>query len=109
MQAFDVFALPSLHEGLPIALVEAMMLGKPAVVTRAGGTPEVIHDGREGYLVESRDPEALANRIVTLLSDGSLRLKMGSEARSRATSFDIRRSVARMEDLYDELGEAARV
>ena len=109
MKSFDVFALPSLHEGLPIALVEAMMLGKPAVVTRAGGTPEVVEDGRQGFLVESRDPEALADRIISLLTDASLRQRMGTEAKRRAADFDIRRSVARMEHLYDELTGAARV
>jgi glycosyltransferase involved in cell wall biosynthesis len=109
MQAFDVFALPSLHEGLPIALVEAMTLGVPAVVTRAGGTPEVIRNGREGYLVAPRDSDALASRIVALLSDDALRERMGAEARLRAAPFDIRRSVERMEGLYGELVEVAPV
>jgi glycosyltransferase involved in cell wall biosynthesis len=109
MQAFDLFALPSLHEGLPIALVEAMSLGVPAVVTRAGGTPEVIRDGREGYLVAPRDPDLLAARIVELLSDQDLRLRMGAEGKLRAEAFDIRRSVERMEVLYNELLQTAPV
>ena len=109
MQAFDLFALPSLHEGLPIALVEAMTLGVPSVVTRAGGTPEVIRDGREGYLVAPRDPELLADRIVELLSDEDLRLRMGAEAKLRSGAFDIRRSVERMEGLYNELLQATPV
>jgi glycosyltransferase involved in cell wall biosynthesis len=109
MQAFDLFVLPSLHEGLPIALVEAMALGVPAVVTRAGGTPEVIREGRDGYLVEPRDPDALAARIAGLLSDDDLRQRMGAEARLRAEVFDIRRSVERMEGLYRELLQAAPV
>lgn len=107
MKAFDIFALPSIHEGLPIALVEAMMLGKPAVVTRAGGTPEVVEDGQQGYLVASRDPNALAGRIVELLEDESLRMRMGAAARIRAADFDIRKSVERMETLYDRLHRRA--
>jgi glycosyltransferase involved in cell wall biosynthesis len=103
MRAFDLFVLPSLHEGLPIALVEAMMLGKPVVVTRAGGTPEVVEDGGPGYLVPSRDPEALADRILRLLGDPDLSRRMGAAARTRAAAFDIRNSVARMERLYEEL------
>jgi glycosyltransferase involved in cell wall biosynthesis len=86
-----------------------MALGKPAVVTRAGGTPEVIRDGREGFLVAPRDPDALAARIVELLSDDELRLRMGAEAKVRAAAFDIRRSVERMEGLYDELVQIAPV
>jgi glycosyltransferase involved in cell wall biosynthesis len=103
MRAFDLFALPSLHEGLPIALVEAMTLGKPVVVTNAGGIPEVVQDGKHGYMVPSADPVALADRIVTMLGDPPLRRRMGEEARARASEFDIRRSVARMERLYEEI------
>jgi glycosyltransferase involved in cell wall biosynthesis len=104
MHAFDLFALPSLHEGLPIALVEAMTLGRPVVATRAGGTPEVVQDGKQGYLVPSRDSAALADGIVTLLRDAPLRRRMGEAAKARAAEFDIRKSVARMERLYEEIG-----
>jgi glycosyltransferase involved in cell wall biosynthesis len=105
MRAFDLFALPSLHEGLPIALVEAMTLGKPVVVTDAGGIPEVVQDGKQGYMVPSGDPVALADRIVAVLGDAPLRRRMGEEARLRASEFDIRGSVARMERLYEEISK----
>lgn len=106
MRTFDLFALPSLHEGLPIALVEAMTLGKPVVVTDAGGIPEVVQDGKQGYMVPSRDPIALADRIVIMLQDPALRRRMGEAAQLRAAEFDIRRSVARMERLYEEVFDA---
>ncbi len=101
--AFDVFALASLHEGLPIALVEAMALGKPSVATRVGGIPEVIEDGRHGFLVAPADPDALSDRILRLLSDAPLRARMGGEARTRSARFDLRRAVRRIEQVYAEV------
>jgi glycosyltransferase involved in cell wall biosynthesis len=101
--AFDVFALPSMYEGLSIALIEAMSLGKPSVVTRTGGVPEVVHDGREAFIVQPADSAALAGRIVTLLQDPILRSAMGEAAIRRAADFDIRKAVARSEDVYGEL------
>lgn len=100
---FDVFVLPSLHEGLPIALVEAMALGKPVVVTDAGGMPEVVQDGKQGFVVPAREPEALAKQIATLLSDPALRERMGEESRLRAMEFDVCRAVKRLELLYGEV------
>lgn len=100
---FDVFAVSSEHEGLSIALIEALALGKPAVVTDVGGLSEVIQDGRQGYIVPVGHASALAYRIVQLLQDQELRLRMGAEGRARARVFDIRNSVRRMEQVYEEL------
>jgi glycosyltransferase involved in cell wall biosynthesis len=100
---FDVFALASEHEGLSIALIEALALGRPAVVTDVGGLAEVIEDGRQGYLVPVGRESALASRIVELLQDPELRARMGDEGRARAQTFDIRTSVRRMEHVYREL------
>lgn len=102
-QAFDVFALASLYEGLSIALIEAMAMGTPAVVTNVGGLPEVVEDGRQGLLVPARDPRALARGITMLLRDAPLRERFGMEARRRAEAFDIRTAVGRMEQVYGEL------
>lgn len=101
--AFDVFVLPSLHEGLSIALLEAMALGKPSVVTRVGGVPEVIQPEREGLLVPPGDAVALARAILSLLRDSQLRARLGKAARRRAAEFDIRRTVRRIEAVYEEL------
>jgi glycosyltransferase involved in cell wall biosynthesis len=99
----DVFVLPSEHEGLPIALLEAMALGRAVVATNVGGIPEVVRDGADAVLVGPRDPEALASAIVTLLTDPALRDRLGSAARARAADFDIRNAVRRMEEVYEEL------
>jgi glycosyltransferase involved in cell wall biosynthesis len=101
--AFDVFVLPSLYEGLPIALLEAMALERPVVATRVGGTPEVVTDGVDGLLVPGGDPRALAERIVRLIDDVSLRTRLGRAAGERARRFDIRPAVRRMEQVYEEL------
>jgi glycosyltransferase involved in cell wall biosynthesis len=100
---FDVFALSSDHEGLPISLIEAMALGRPVVATRVGGIPEVIKDGLQGYLVAAEDVEGFGRRVIQLLEDPALRSAMGAEGRIRAQAFDIRRAVARMEQIYEEL------
>ena len=77
MAAFDAFALSSTYEGLPIALIEAMATGCPAVVTRVGGTPEVVADGVQGFLVPPRDPAALAAGLTGCSATRTLRAGMG--------------------------------
>lgn len=103
MAAADLFVLPSEHEGLPIALLEAMALGRASLVTAVGGMPEVVRDGRDAFVVPPADPQALAEGIVTLLDDDELRRRIGEAARIRATDFDIRTAINRMEEVYEEL------
>jgi glycosyltransferase involved in cell wall biosynthesis len=96
----DVFTLSSTYEGLPIALIEAMALGRPCVATRVGGVPEVVRDAAQGVLVPPRNPDALAGELLRLLGDPALRARMGAAARERAFDFDIRKAVGRMEQVY---------
>jgi len=103
MTAFDVFTLSSAFEGLPIALLEAMANGIPAVVTSVGGNPEVVEDGRDGLLVPPGNPGALAGALMRVLSDPDLRRRLGEAGRSRAADFDIRRAVGRMQEVYGGL------
>lgn len=84
LSIMDVFVLPSLSEGLPLALVEAQAAGKPAVATHVGGNPEVIDDGRTGYLVPPGRSDILADRISGLLRDPGKARAMGDLGRSRA-------------------------
>ncbi|MGH8773882.1 MAG: glycosyltransferase [Jiangellaceae bacterium] len=101
LAAFDVFALSSRFEGLPIALLEAMAAGLPCVATSVGGIPEVVTDGDDGMLVEPGDPDALAAALGKLLADGSLRAEVGSLARVRSRDFQIGAAVRRIEQIYD--------
>jgi glycosyltransferase involved in cell wall biosynthesis len=104
MQTFDVFTMSSDYEGFGISLVEAMALGKPAVVTRIGGMPEVVEENVSGLLVKPRSPEDLADRLLSLLRDDNLRTTMGQAAHKRVEQkFDIRDRVTAMENIYREL------
>ncbi len=85
--AADLFVLPSVLEGLPLALLEAMAAGKPVVATAVGGVPRVVDDGETGRLVEPANPAALAAAMVQLLSnpEQSARLAAAGLARVRET------------------------
>ncbi|MCR4398000.1 MAG: glycosyltransferase [Firmicutes bacterium] len=69
VDSFDIFAMPSLSEGLGLALLEAMALGKPVVAARTGGIPEIVTDGENGVLVPPGDAPALARALLGLLRD----------------------------------------
>jgi glycosyltransferase involved in cell wall biosynthesis len=100
LPAFDVFVLSSQFEGLSIALVEALAVGLPSVVTEVGGLPEVVRDGVEGLLVPPTRPEPFARAVDRLLSDEQLRRDMSLAALQRSEAFDVRRAVRRMEEVY---------
>lgn len=101
--AMDVVTLPSRYEMCSMAIIEAMAMGKPVVATRAGGNPELIADNETGVLIE-RNPDALADALITLLSSPSRRLAMGEAARQRAaTHFSANVMVDNIESLYREL------
>jgi len=86
----DCLVLPSYAEGLPMAVLEAMAYGLPVIATRVGAIPEAVTDGQEGFLIEPGDVEALADRLLQLAEDVSLRRRMGQAARRRAeTTFSL--------------------
>jgi len=104
LQASDVFCLPSRNEGFSNALIEAMGCGLPCVATRVGGNAEALLEGTTGYLVESEDDEAMAERLLRLLRNPELALKMGAAARERAENqFSIQAMVSRLMKIYEEL------
>jgi glycosyltransferase involved in cell wall biosynthesis len=101
----DVFALASLHEGYPIAVMEAMTCGLPIVATDAGGIPDAVTDGVEGFVVPARRPDALADALSQVLADAPLRRKMSDAARARGRLFDIGAAVDRTQGIYREVAE----
>lgn len=105
LRAMDLFALSSYSiECFPMALLEAMASGRPAVCTAVGGVPEMLVDGVTGRLVPPRDPEALAEGMLELLSDLDLSRKMGRAARQRVESkFTLRRSVEAAQDALEHV------
>jgi glycosyltransferase involved in cell wall biosynthesis len=82
MNSFDVFVLPSLTEGTPNVIIEAMAHGKPIIATAVGGVPDLVTDD-VGMLVRADDMAALASAMVRLASDSDLRQKLGSAARKK--------------------------
>ncbi len=82
LAAADLFVLPSLWEGLPLALLEAMGAGKPIVATRVEGVEDVLVDGQNGYLVPPADAEALAAATIRLLSDEESQRMFGKRAKA---------------------------
>ncbi len=100
----DVFVLPSLWEGMPNAVLEAMAAGLPVVATAVGGTPEAVVDGVTGLLVCPSDPAALAEAILHLLDNPDLRQQMGQAGRKRVLQhFSVERMVEQTQNLYDQL------
>jgi glycosyltransferase involved in cell wall biosynthesis len=110
LAAADAFAMTSLWEGLPRALVEAMKTGLPCVCYATDGVVDVLRDGENGFLVEPGDVDALAERLVRLLGDEALRRRLGeAAAASIGPEFDIDGMVRAQETLYEELlGERGR-
>jgi len=82
-QQADIFVLPTYAEAMPISVIEAMAAGLPVVSTPVGGIPELIHDGEEGLLCPSGDVNALAEKIMCLVSDHQRRTEMGTKGRKR--------------------------
>ena len=76
--AMDIFVLPSLNEGLPMTILEAMAASKPVIATRVGAIPKVIQDGETGLLVDPADSDGLRNALARLLADSDLCCRIGS-------------------------------
>lgn len=100
LQLFDVYAMPSVWEGLPMALLEAMAAGCPVVASDVGGIPTALTDGVTGTLVPPRDPDALAAAIGSLLQDAARRDRYRAEARR---AFRERFSAEAMTRRYEAL------
>jgi glycosyltransferase involved in cell wall biosynthesis len=97
----DVFVMPSLWEGLPMAVLEAMVARKAIVATAIAGIPEAIVDGREGLLVRSDDAAALADALHLLMADPPRRVALGEAAAARANrDFTVEVMADRYESLY---------
>lgn len=98
---FDIFVLPSLWEGQPITIMEAMASGRPIVATDVGGNGEILRSGELGLLVPSKDPDALAGAVGSLLGDLAMAEVMGKKASAHAAAeLDSASMTRRYEDVF---------
>jgi len=101
LNLMDIFVLPSLWEGLPQVVLEAMAAGVPVVATEVDGTPEIISDGVNGFLVPARDSQKLANALKKLLADSALRLTLSERGYETVCNrFSVKRMVSEFDILY---------
>src|SRR5260370_288877 len=108
LQMSDVFCHLSRSDGLSNAMLEAMACRLPCVVSRAGGNPQVVSEGRNGFVVPIDHPELAADRIVTLLRYPETRRRMGEDGRQRVSeTFSAATMVRNLVDLYDRLLKSA--
>ena len=102
--AFDALVLASSNEGTPVSAIEALAARTPVVATSVGGVPDVVRDGEDGFLVETGDTGALAERLARLASDPQLREQMGAAARARVLPrYEVTRLVDDVDRLYRTL------
>lgn len=106
INAMDIFVLPSEKEGLPRAILEAMLMEKPVIASNITGPVELVIDGETGFLVPVRHPEVFANCILKLIEDDELRKQMGEKARKRVIEkFSIEKYIAQIENALKEILE----
>lgn len=100
MYESDMFVLPSLYEGMPITLIEAMASGLPIVASDVGGVPDMIKNGKEGLLITPNEEE-LINAMGDLVESEKLRKELGMSAARKAAAFSAKNMVNKYLDLYE--------
>jgi len=103
----DVFVLPSYHEGVPMALLEAMAAGLPAIVTPVGGIPDVLRTGVEGLMVEPARVTELSAAMARLVSQEGERIAYGRRAHERARSYDVHGYARSLAEIYQRIAPVA--
>jgi glycosyltransferase involved in cell wall biosynthesis len=106
LSALDILVFPSLAEGTPLTMFEALAMGKPIVSTDADGLKDILTGNRDALIVPRENPQLLADAIVSLANDPARRAELGAEARRAGARYDIKAFVEKMERLYVLLHEA---
>ncbi|MRR24373.1 glycosyltransferase, partial [bacterium] len=107
LNMMDVFAMTSLHEGVPMVLLEAMFLKKPIVSTAVGGIPEIISNNENGILIPPEDPLSFCTACIRLIDDEKLRDRLGQAALQDAGNrFTAEIMVDKTYHLYRRICEA---
>jgi glycosyltransferase involved in cell wall biosynthesis len=99
----DIQVFPSLWEGTPLTLFEAMAMGRPIVSTGVDGLGEVLRDGKTALMVPARDPAALATAVARLLANRAEAAQLGAAAQAASASYDIQNGVRALQAIYAEI------
>lgn len=102
MNQAEVFVLPSLSEGFPVTILEAMACGLPVVATRVGGIPDIIEDGTNGYLIDAMNPEQIAEALLKLLQNEELQKDISDKNRETAEKYRWDTVAATLEGIYQD-------
>ncbi|MDQ3348930.1 MAG: glycosyltransferase [Acidobacteriota bacterium] len=108
VSAFDLSVFPSLWEGTPLTVFEALAMGKPIVATDADGLTDVLTHEGDALIVARRDPAALAHAIVRAIDEPATRARLGAAAQAAGAQYDIAAFVRKMEQLYELLHRVSR-
>ena len=104
LKCSDTLVLCSSTESAPLTVLEALSTGLPVIATRVGGIPEIVHDGVNGFLVEPKHPEGIADRILQLNDDKTLREKLGIRARKTILEkYTIDKIIKQYENTYEKI------
>jgi glycosyltransferase involved in cell wall biosynthesis len=108
LSALDIVVFPSLWEGTPLTVFEALAMGKPIVATDADGLLDVLTDQQDALIVPKADAGALADAVMTLLERPDVAADLVEQARMTGRRYDIAAFVRKMERLYELLHETSR-
>jgi glycosyltransferase involved in cell wall biosynthesis len=104
MPAFDLYVCSSVKEGFPYVLLEAMYAGLPIISSNVGGIPDMVRHNKNGLLMESKNPDQLAERILKLCANKDLRTKLGENAKKAVLEkFKLEHMIAKTVEIYDSL------
>ena len=103
LAAFDVFILPSNREGIGSILLDAMEQGLPVVASRVGGVPDIVHDRKNGLLIDPASPAQLRDALLTLRADPGLRRTFGQWGQEFAKDFTGEAMCRKYVELYESL------
>lgn len=106
MQQCDLFILPTFNDTFPLVILEAMQAGLPIISSRVGAIPEIVEEGKNGFIIESGDTSGLIEKIELLLENDEVRFRMGEESRKRfLEKYTLRKFEERMEKLFSAFSE----
>ena len=102
MRNLDIYVLTSTKEGFPYTILEAMSHGLPIVATRVGGVPEAVIDGENGFLVEAKNAQALADKIAVLVEAEEVRKEFGRKSRERVRQeFSLQKMLKKTREVLE--------